>query len=205
MTYMTNIARSEGDPEVLETGHSSLGASDRLARGLGWFSIALGVAELVAPHRLADMLGMQGKESLIRAYGVREIGAGILTLSVDKQLGLWSRVAGDGLDAATLIAAAGEDNPKRDNVGLALAVVLGIGLLDLICAQAVTSQHSRSYQPRIARVEGRRRRGHGEVRNYGDRSGFPGGIDAARGRAKDLQTPRDMRAGFPDVGREAQA
>jgi hypothetical protein len=42
---------------------------------------------------------------LVRAYGAREIGSGILSLSVDRQTGLWSRVAGDGLDVATLMSA----------------------------------------------------------------------------------------------------
>ena len=47
--YISNIARSPGDPKVLHPGPSSLGSADRMAKALGWFSIALGVAELVAP------------------------------------------------------------------------------------------------------------------------------------------------------------
>ena len=35
------------------------------------------------------------------------------------------------------------DNPKRDNVGIALAAVLGVTLLDIIGAQGVTARHSR--------------------------------------------------------------
>ena len=40
-----------------------------LAQGLGWFSIGLGVAELVAPEQLARFLGMEEHTKLIRAYG----------------------------------------------------------------------------------------------------------------------------------------
>ena len=87
---------------------------------------------------------MEGKEALVRAYGAREIGAGILCLSVDKQAGLWSRVAGDGVDIATLLTGMRSDNPKRDNVMLALAVVLGVTVLDVVAAQATTSRHSRA-------------------------------------------------------------
>ncbi|WP_204280332.1 hypothetical protein, partial [Raoultella ornithinolytica] len=68
---------------------------------------------------------MEGKEALVRVYGAREIGSGILSLSVDKNLGLWSRVAGDGLDIATVLTALRSDNPKRDNVGIALALLVG--------------------------------------------------------------------------------
>jgi len=109
----SGIARSPGDPEVLETGPSSRGTSDQMAHALGWFSLALGAAELFAAGRLARTLGMEGKENLIRAYGVREIGAGMMCLSPDKTVGVWSRVAGDGLDLATLYGALNDDNPRR--------------------------------------------------------------------------------------------
>jgi hypothetical protein len=49
LTNLTHIARSEGDPRIERKGPSSLTGPDRLARALGWFSIGLGVAELVAP------------------------------------------------------------------------------------------------------------------------------------------------------------
>jgi hypothetical protein len=179
MNYISNIARSEGDPKVLRSGPSSLGASDRLARALGWFSIGLGLAELIAPGRITRALGMEGHETLVRAYGAREIGHGIVSLSPDKHLGLWSRVAGDGLDIATLMRAMRPDNPNRDKVGMALAMVLGVTLLDIIGAQSVTARHSRN--------RGRRR-------SYRDRTGFPQGVQAARGAASGFEVPPDMRA-----------
>jgi hypothetical protein len=179
MTYLSNIVRSPGDPKIISSGRSSLGTADRLARALGWFSIGLGLMELIAPHRITRALGMEGQESLVRAYGAREIGSGILSLSIDKQVGLWSRVAGDGLDVATVMPAMRDDNPKRDNVGLALAMLLGVMALDIIAAQSVTSRHSR---------------GSRQWRDYSDRSGFPRGIDAARSQARE-QRPRPGREG----------
>src|SRR3954452_9228503 len=105
MRYISNIVRSEGDPKVLHSGPSLLSGADRLARSLGWFSIGLGLAELFAAERVTRALGMEGKETLVRAYGARELGHGIISLSPDKGVGLWSRVAGDGLDIATLMQA----------------------------------------------------------------------------------------------------
>jgi len=35
MTYISNLTRSEGDPKILQTGPSSLTASDKMARALG--------------------------------------------------------------------------------------------------------------------------------------------------------------------------
>ena len=38
---------------------------DLMARGLGWFSLGLGFAELAFPEQLAETLGMEGREGLI--------------------------------------------------------------------------------------------------------------------------------------------
>jgi hypothetical protein len=167
--YILNVTRPKGDPKVLTSGPSSLAAVDRLGRSLGWFSIGLGLLELIGSRRVTRALGMEGNENLVRAYGAREIGSGILSLSAEKQIGLWSRVAGDGLDLATLVTALRNSNPKRDNVRFALAVVLGTTLLDLAGVLGVTARHSRR---------------RGDVRQYRNRSGFPQGIDQARGAAK---------------------
>ncbi len=171
MNYISNITRSEGDPKVISSGPSSLSGSDRLARALGWFSLALGVIELLAPRRITRVLGMEGNEGLVRAYGAREIGAGFVSLSPEKELGLWSRVAGDGLDLATLASACRASNPKRGNVGLAIGIVLGVTLIDLAAGQMVTNRHGR---PRD------------EWRRYSDRSGFPRGIASVRGAARNI-------------------
>jgi hypothetical protein len=174
MAYIANITRTKGDPTILSTGPSSLGTTDRMGRFLGWFSIGLGVVELCAPRRITRALGMNGNEALVRTYGVREIGSGILSLSVDRQVGLWSRVAGDGLDVAALMATFRADNPKRHNVGLALAMVLGLTLLDVLGAQANLGRHSRQ---------------RGTQRKYPNRSGFPGGVEKARDAAKQSKKP----------------
>jgi hypothetical protein len=169
MKYLSNIVRSEGDPKIVRSGRSSLDTFDRLAKGLGWFSLGLGLAELLAPRAMTRALGMEGAENLVRGYGVREIGAGVLCLSVDKRAGLWSRVAGDGLDIATLLTGLRNDNPRRNNVGLALFAVAAITLLDVVGAQL---------------LRGRKGRQHPDL--YTDRSGFPKGVRAARAAARDL-------------------
>src|SRR5918992_3912186 len=86
------------------TGLKDIGA-ERVARGLGWFSIGLGLAELLTPRLVAKLCGGQGKHTgLIRLYGLREIAAGLMIFSEGKRptRGLWARVAGDAVDLATL-------------------------------------------------------------------------------------------------------
>lgn len=166
--HLTDRSRSPGDPKVVKAGQSAKPVADEMARALGWFSVALGVAELVAPHAITRMLGMQGKEGLVRAYGLREIVAGMTSLSTEKSLGLWSRVGGDLLDLATLLPAYRDDNPKKHNVGLALAAVTLITVIDLVSAKGNTATHARSRAP---------------AKDFSDRSGFPQGVEAARGGA----------------------
>jgi hypothetical protein len=69
--------------------------------------LGIGLIELFAPYRVTRSLGLDGNEGLVRAWGAREIGAGLVALSVDKKAGLWSRVAGDELDIVTLLTACG--------------------------------------------------------------------------------------------------
>jgi hypothetical protein len=170
VNLFSTLKRSKGDPKVLEKGPSSLSSSDRLARNLGWFSIGLGLVELFGAHRITRTLGLDGQETMVRAYGLREIGAGMMTLSVDKEVGLASRIAGDGIDIVTLSSALHSDNAKRDNVAIALVIVAGVTLLDLLAVGATTGRHMRH---------------RGEIRDFGDRSGFPKGILASRGLARD--------------------
>lgn len=180
LTNISGIARSKGDPRVERKSPSSLTGPDRLARALGWFSVGLGVAELVAPGRIARTLGLDGKEGLIRAYGARELASAVPTLSIDKPVGLAARIGGDGLDLATLATALHSDNPKRRNAAIATAMIVGITLLDVVAYKGVKAAH---------------RREPGSDRDYSDRSGLPRGAAASRGLAHaDFEIPADYRA-----------
>ena len=162
----------------LQTGERS---GERLAQCLGWFSIALGTFELIAPRTLTRSLGMKGQETLVQAYGLREItkGVGILTAQ-DPEPWLWARVAGDALDLGTLATAYTEDNPQRDMVGLALLNVAGVTAVDVYCARQLGREdHGRS-RPR-------------PMRDYSRRSGFPRPAHEMRGAASDAVIPPDMR------------
>ena len=133
------------DTAPLTSPTTSLGERDAmaLARGLGWFSIGLGLAEVLAPHALARGLGMPARAGLLRAYGVREIGAGIGALTArDPTPWIQARAAGDALDLATL-AAAYPGNRRRGAVLLAVAAVLGATLLDAACADALARGRAR--------------------------------------------------------------
>lgn len=175
MKAVANMVRPQGDPKIIETGPSSVYPEDRLAKSLGWLSIGLGMIEMLAARRLTRLLGMEGMEPLVRAFGVREVASGVTTLSTEKETGLWSRVAGDGLDLAVLGPALARSNPQRGNVKLALLAVAGITALDILGASSVSARKRRSSRSR----------------SYADRSGFPKGLaEVRRGAAQ----PPPLRA-----------
>ncbi len=149
-----------------------------LARGLGWFSIGLGLVEVLAPGRLTRALGMRGHEGLVQAYGMREIAAGIGILAADDPAPwVWGRVGGDALDLATLATWLAGSNPRRGNVGLALGAVVGVTVLDVVCAHMLSGEK----RPQLP------------MRDYSQRRGMPRPPDEMRGAASDFEVPRDMR------------
>lgn len=166
---------------------SSLTNTDRLARGLGWFSLALGMTELIWPGKVARTFGLGNSKTLVRAYGLREIGAGMGALSTNPAPALWARVGGDVLDLATLCWGLGR---RPANAGAAIAAVLGVTILDVVGAIAVSEQNSR---------------GSGPVRLYRDRSGFPKGAEKARGIARDALQQHNVPVRKPANAPEAVA
>lgn len=106
-----------------------------VARGLGLFGIGLGLVEVFAPRALARAAGLTGRETLIQAFGVREIASGVLILASDEPgPWLWARVAGDALDGGVLAAGLAPSNPHRERTLMAALAVAPVVALDLLYA-----------------------------------------------------------------------
>jgi hypothetical protein len=77
--------------------------SNWLSRGLGWWSVGLGVTELTFAERFSRRLGFRGRTELVRVHGIREILKGVgLLRQPDPRPWLWGRLAGDALDLCVL-------------------------------------------------------------------------------------------------------
>jgi hypothetical protein len=111
------------------------------ARALGWTSLGIGLAELVAPRQVEELLGIDDRPSHrgnLRMLGVRELLHGVSILTEKRPnarltAGVWSRVAGDALDTA-LLAIAATKTRRPTSFALVAAMVAGIGALDLLFA-----------------------------------------------------------------------
>jgi uncharacterized membrane protein len=115
-------------------GQNATRGAQRRALGLGWLSVGLGVAGLVAPGQIARAIGAQdraGTRWIVRALGVRELlsGAGIL-LGSPRPGWLWSRVAGDAMDLALLGRGLGAGKLNAGRGLAATAAIAGITALD---------------------------------------------------------------------------
>ena len=120
---------------------------ERLARGLGWFSIGLGLAEVLAPRGVAKIAGVRGNTALIRLFGLREIASGIaIFMQQSKEqkptAAVWSRVVGDALDLTALGVAMASPRSSKGKVAFATANVLAVTALDVLCAQKLSSNGS---------------------------------------------------------------
>jgi uncharacterized membrane protein len=137
-------ARRPGGP----TGAQSIN-EQQLARGLGWFSIGLGLTELIAPRSLSRLIGIRTNQNLrLRLLGLRELTSGVGILSSlrsgERPSGwLWSRVGGDAMDLGLLGAAFTTPLAQPGRLVLATAAVAGVTALDVICAQEMSRKHSR--------------------------------------------------------------
>ena len=147
------------------------------ARGLGWLSIGLGVAELVTARPLARSVGLRGRGAVVAGYGIREVATGVGLLNTDRPAPwLWARVAGDVLDVVSLVVGARRHPRHSRGASIALAAVAGVTLVDLVCARRLSGP------PKASRHD------------YRGRSGWPLPADEMRGAAlDDFEPPPDLR------------
>ena len=144
MSAATLTARSEDHVPTSEAVRGPV-ADERAASVLGWFSVALGAAEVFAPHAVARLVGLETQPQLMRLFGAREIasGVGILTHSRPTKW-LWARVAGDIMDLAVLGAGpVRRERGAREKLAAATAAVVGVTLLDTTLAMRYTAKSMR--------------------------------------------------------------
>ena len=158
------------------TGHKA----HLVAKGLGAFSIALGLIELLGTRKVADGLDLKKQRAAVKGYGLREVINGIGLLSARNPAPwLWARVAGDGLDLATLASRSyGGRGGRRKLILMTAAGVAAITAVDILAAGKAGKK--REIRESI-------------IADYKKRSGFPRPPYQMRGIASDLMIPGDMR------------
>jgi|GEM_PF-1146331 len=117
--------------------------ANRLSRGLGWWSVGLGLAELTFSERFCQRLGFRGRMEWVRAHGVREIlkGVGLLT-QPNPRPWLWGRLVGDAFDLCVMGVTL-----RRPEVPWAWRLAGAITAVGLTIVDAVAVRGLRTKQP----------------------------------------------------------
>ena len=126
-------------------------SAERLAVGLGWMSIGLGLAEIAVPGTVARLIGVQETDrarSILRAFGTREIANGMAILRSNPEPGwLWARVGGDVVDIATLMPALNDYRCDRTRVLTSIGALAGVTAIDAYCAAQLSRQRNGPRRP----------------------------------------------------------
>jgi hypothetical protein len=140
----------DGDPQVRGHAYQRPGNSPppppagrlrRATRTLGALSAGLGLAEVLAPRRVAAGAGLarsRATTTLLRSYGARELAVvpGLLSSRVPTGW-VWARVAGDALDLSTLGVALARGR-RGVRTMAATATVAAITAADVLTAITAT-------------------------------------------------------------------
>jgi hypothetical protein len=124
---------------------------EKVAKGLGFVSLAIGLTEIVAPHQIQKTMGIGNGQNtgVMRVLGLREIMHGVDLLSHDDPApGVWARCAGDMLDGVVL-AAAGMKSKKPGGFMAILALVAPVVILDHVLAPKLSARKSRPILSRL--------------------------------------------------------
>ena len=112
----------------------------RLTQTLGWLSLGVGLAELLAPRAVSRAIGVGDHPAVMRMIGARAIVSGVGLLSEHTPASwAWSRVAGDAMDVALLGAAIRSVDVQPKRAAIAAAALLGVTALDVYASQRLTN------------------------------------------------------------------
>lgn len=125
---------------------------EQIARGLGWLSIGVGVAQIFVPRTISRLVGVPIPPALMVLCGVRELACGIGILRQDEpRPWLGVRIAGDALDLAGIAAGVLIPGADRRRIAVATAAVAGITAADVFCERELGRYRRRS-PPRHVRA-----------------------------------------------------
>jgi uncharacterized membrane protein len=124
------------------------GQPEQVARGLAWFSIGIGVAQILAPRVMSRLAGVPVPPVLTIASGLRELACGIGILT-QRDAAPWirTRLSGDAVELAALACGALVPGADRKRIGMNAALRAGITALDIYCSREL-ALHGHRASPR---------------------------------------------------------
>jgi uncharacterized membrane protein len=123
-------------PTQVRRAVRTLGDRETLNRSLGWFSIGLGVTQLLAPKALGRAIGVGDQSTIMRLCGMREIASGVGLLSGKAPAAFsTSRVIGDVMDLALLGASLRSPQANPSRIAAAATAVASVAAVDMYASK----------------------------------------------------------------------
>lgn len=121
---------------------------------LGWFSVGMGLLQVLAPRGVGRVIGVGHRPVLLRLCGLRDIANGVGLLSERAPaVFAWSRVAGDALNLALLRGALQSPDSSRARIAMAATVMASVTAIDIFAGQRMTrNAFARPSEPLRARL-----------------------------------------------------
>ena len=108
----------------------------KLARGIGWLSLAVGTSLVVSPTPGTRAFGMGESPTLGRMMGLRDlvVGAGLLR-GANTKAWLLARGINDAADAAIILGGAASGAFPRDRAPVGIAIATSFSVVSLLLAR----------------------------------------------------------------------
>lgn len=123
----------------------------RTASGLGWFSLGLGLPQLLVPglvNRIAGLRDDADSRAAQRVVGVRELAAAAGILGTPRPTPwLWARVGGDAMDLVLLGRAWARHRGSTPRLLATTASIAGVTAVDLLTAMTMTNDPTARRRP----------------------------------------------------------
>lgn len=132
-------------------GHAlaDTGQEGQLTTALAWFSIGLGLAQLLMPRTVAKLSGLPAGPAIMRVLGARDMTLAFgLINSRNAPAWQWARVAGDAMDLVALGIAARTDPARKPRLAKTALLLAGMAALDVIAGNRVTRASGAGGWPR---------------------------------------------------------
>lgn len=107
----------------------------KLARGIGWVSLAIGTSLVVAPASGTRRFGMGERPALGRLMGLRDLVVGAGLLRGDTRTWLIARGLNDAADAALVLGGIVTGAFPRNRAPFGLAVATSFSVVSLLLAR----------------------------------------------------------------------
>ena len=109
----------------------------KLARGIGWLSVGVGLTLVAAPKLTVRAFGMGNRPNLGRFLGVRDlvVGAGLLSQSENLAPWLQARAISDAVDATLFLAGAASGAFPRGRAMFGFAVASAFSVFSFALAR----------------------------------------------------------------------